>query len=59
MVQREGDVGVRMVWRPEVKNALTKKTIEALSAGFDELIEDDAIKGPILTERESWSCAAF
>jgi enoyl-CoA hydratase/3-hydroxyacyl-CoA dehydrogenase len=48
-LERDGDVGVLMVWRPEVKNALSKKTVDELSSGFDELIADDAIKGIVFT----------
>ena len=48
-VARDGDIGVVRVWRPEVKNALSKRTIAEISSAFDELIADAAVKGIIFT----------
>lgn len=48
-VTRDGDLGVVRVWRPEVKNALSKRTIAEIGDAFDELIGDDAVKGIVFT----------
>lgn len=48
-VERDGDIGVVRVFRPEVKNALSAATIAEIGSGFDELAADDAVKGIIFT----------
>lgn len=48
-VEREGDVGIVRVWRPEVKNALSAATIAEIDGAFDELLADDAVKGIVFT----------
>lgn len=48
-VERDGQVGVLSVFRPEVKNALSKQTIAEIDSAFRELASDDAIKGIVFT----------
>ena len=48
-VERDGAVGVVRVWRPEVKNALSKQTIAEIDAAVAELVADPAIRGLVLT----------
>ncbi len=48
-VEKDDGVGVVRIWRPEVKNALSKQTVAEIDRAFDELSADDAIKGIILT----------
>lgn len=48
-VERDGDIGVVRVFRPEVKNALSAATIREIDSAFDELAADDAVKGVIFT----------
>lgn len=51
-VERDGDVGVVRVWRPEVKNALSKQTIAEIDSAFDELLADDAVKAIVFTSSD-------
>jgi enoyl-CoA hydratase/carnithine racemase len=46
---RRGDIGVLEVFRPEVKNALSARTIDELDAGLAELVSDSAVKGIVFT----------
>ncbi|MCA9554586.1 MAG: 3-hydroxyacyl-CoA dehydrogenase/enoyl-CoA hydratase family protein [Myxococcales bacterium] len=48
-VERDGDVAVVKVFRPEVKNALSKATIDELDAAFTELATDASVKGVIFS----------
>lgn len=48
-VERDGDVGVVRVFRPEVKNALSAATICEIGQAFDALAADDAVKGIVFT----------
>jgi enoyl-CoA hydratase/3-hydroxyacyl-CoA dehydrogenase len=48
-VERDGDVAVVKVFRPEVKNALSKATIDELDAAFTELAADPSVKGVVFT----------
>jgi enoyl-CoA hydratase/3-hydroxyacyl-CoA dehydrogenase len=48
-VQRDSDVAVVTVYRPEVKNALDDRTMNELTATFEELAADDAVRGVVLT----------
>jgi enoyl-CoA hydratase/3-hydroxyacyl-CoA dehydrogenase len=48
-LERDGNVGVVRVYRPEVKNALSKSTIEEIDAAIAELAGDDAIEGIVFT----------
>jgi enoyl-CoA hydratase/3-hydroxyacyl-CoA dehydrogenase len=51
-VERDGDVGIVQVFRPEVKNALSKRTIAEIDAAFDELAADDDVTGIIFTSSD-------
>lgn len=48
-VERDQDVAIVSVVRPEVKNALDRVTIQELSQAFDELAADDTVRGIVLT----------
>ena len=48
-VERDGDIGIVRVRRPEFKNALCMQTVQELKAAFEELEKDSKIKGVILT----------
>lgn len=48
-VERDGEIAVVTVFRPEVKNALNGRTIDELAAAFGNLAEDDAVRGVVLT----------
>ena len=48
-VERDGDLAVLSVWRPEVKNALSRATINEIDGALDELIADDSVKGIVFT----------
>ena len=51
-VERDADIGVVRIFRPEVKNALSKSTIEEISRAMDDLIADPAIRGIVLTSSD-------
>ena len=48
-VERDGDVAIVKVFRPEVKNALSKATIDELDAAFTALAADASVKGVVFT----------
>jgi enoyl-CoA hydratase/3-hydroxyacyl-CoA dehydrogenase len=48
-VERDGDVAVVKVFRPEVKNALSKQTLLELDATFAELATDASVRSVVLT----------
>ena len=48
-VERDGELAVVSVHRPEVLNALNDRTMDELTAVFEELGADDALRGVILT----------
>lgn len=48
-VERSGDIGIIRVYRPEVKNALSEKTIGEIDAAFGELGADAGIAGIIFS----------
>lgn len=48
-IERDGDIGVVMVRRPEFKNALSMQTVQELKVAFEELNKDSKIKGVVLT----------
>jgi enoyl-CoA hydratase/3-hydroxyacyl-CoA dehydrogenase len=48
-VDRDGDIAVVTIFRPEVMNALDDRTMRELTATFDELAADDAVRGVVLT----------
>jgi enoyl-CoA hydratase/3-hydroxyacyl-CoA dehydrogenase len=52
VVERDGDIAVVRVFRPEVKNALSKKTIAEIDAAFGELAADAAVKGVVFTSTD-------
>ncbi len=49
LVERDGEIGVVRVFRPEVKNALSAQTIAELAGAIAELGADAAIKGVVVT----------
>lgn len=48
-VERDGNLGVVRVFRPEAKNALTMRTVAEIGSAFDELGADAAVAGIIFT----------
>lgn len=48
-VERDGDIGVVRVFRPEARNALTMRTVEEIGSAFDELGADAAVAGVVFT----------
>jgi len=48
-VERDADVAVVTIRRPEVKNALSKRTMTELGAVMERLAADAAVKGIVLT----------
>jgi enoyl-CoA hydratase/carnithine racemase len=48
-VQRDGDVAVVTIRRPEVKNALNDLTMHELKSAVDEIAADAGVKGIVLT----------
>ena len=51
-IERDGDIAVVMVRRPEFKNALCMQTVQELKAAFEELDADAKIKGVVFTGYE-------
>ena len=51
-VELDGDIGVVRVFRPEVKNALSKRTLTEIDAAVTELNESASIRGIILTSQD-------
>jgi enoyl-CoA hydratase / 3-hydroxyacyl-CoA dehydrogenase len=49
LVERDGDIGIVRVFRPEVLNALSKKTIAEIDSAFDELASDGAVRGIVFS----------
>jgi enoyl-CoA hydratase/3-hydroxyacyl-CoA dehydrogenase len=52
VVERDGEVGVVRVFRPEVRNALSAQTIAELADAVAELGADPAIHGVIITSTD-------
>ncbi len=48
-IERDGDIGVVRVRRPEFRNALCKKTVEEINIAFEELGADSGIAGIVFT----------
>ena len=48
-IEREGDIGIVRVRRPEVKNALCMQTVQEIKVAFEELDSDPDIKGIVFT----------
>jgi enoyl-CoA hydratase/3-hydroxyacyl-CoA dehydrogenase len=53
-VERDGDIAVVSIKRPEVMNALNEQTMEELDTAFSVLERDDEVKGIVLT---SFGCS--
>ncbi|MEZ4439973.1 MAG: 3-hydroxyacyl-CoA dehydrogenase/enoyl-CoA hydratase family protein [Polyangiaceae bacterium] len=51
-VERDGDIGIVRVFRPEVKNALSSATIAEIDAAFDALRADASVKGIVFTSSD-------
>jgi enoyl-CoA hydratase/3-hydroxyacyl-CoA dehydrogenase len=49
LVEKESDIAVVRVFRPEVKNALNARTIDDLEKTFTALADDDSVSGVVLT----------
>lgn len=49
LVERDGDLAVVSVRRPEVRNALNRETLDELAAAARELGADDAVRGVVIT----------
>jgi enoyl-CoA hydratase/3-hydroxyacyl-CoA dehydrogenase len=47
--ERDGDVAVVSIFRPEARNALNRATMDDLAATFRDLAADDGVKGVVLT----------
>ncbi len=48
-VEHDGEIGILRVVRPEVKNALSKRTLLEIDDAFAELAKSDAVKGIVIT----------
>lgn len=48
-VERKDGIGTLRIFRPEVKNALSKKTIREIDRAIDELTGDASVKGIVFT----------
>jgi enoyl-CoA hydratase / 3-hydroxyacyl-CoA dehydrogenase len=51
-IERDGDIAVVMVRRPEFKNALCMQTVQELKVAFEELDADPKIQGVVFTGYE-------
>jgi enoyl-CoA hydratase/carnithine racemase/3-hydroxyacyl-CoA dehydrogenase len=51
-IEREGNLAVVMIRRPEVKNALCMQTVQELKVAMEELSADSKIQGVVLTSYE-------
>ncbi len=52
LAERDGDVAVVTIWRPEVLNALNGRVMRELGEVLDELEADDGVRGVVLTGYE-------
>jgi enoyl-CoA hydratase/3-hydroxyacyl-CoA dehydrogenase len=48
-IARDGEIAVVTIRRPEVMNALDDQTMAELTAAFDDLDDDDSVRGVVLT----------
>lgn len=48
-IERDGEIGIVAVRRPEFKNALSMQTVQELKVAFEELNKDAKIKGVVFT----------
>jgi enoyl-CoA hydratase/3-hydroxyacyl-CoA dehydrogenase len=51
-VERDGDIAVVTIFRPEVKNALDERTMNELTAAFEGVAADTAVRGVVLTSAD-------
>jgi enoyl-CoA hydratase/3-hydroxyacyl-CoA dehydrogenase len=51
-LERGGDLAVVRIFRPEVKNALSRRTLAEIDAAIGELQENAAVKGIVLTSQD-------
>lgn len=51
-VELDGDIGVVRVFRPEVKNALSRRTLAEIDAAVGELNDSASVRGIILTSQD-------
>jgi enoyl-CoA hydratase/carnithine racemase len=51
-VEVRGDIGTVRIFRPEVKNALSKATLQEIDAALGELQAHPAVKGIVLTSQD-------
>jgi enoyl-CoA hydratase / 3-hydroxyacyl-CoA dehydrogenase len=51
-IEREGNLAVVMIRRPEVKNALCMQTVQEIKAAMEELSADSKIQGVVFTSYE-------
>jgi enoyl-CoA hydratase/carnithine racemase len=52
VVERDGDLAVVVVRRPEVRNALSDRTVQELDEVFATLVADDAVRAIVLTSSD-------
>jgi len=52
IVERDGELAVVTIWRPEVLNALNDQTMEELQEVLGELEADPAVRGVVLTSED-------
>jgi len=48
-LERDGEIAIVRVWRPEVKNALDERTMNELDETFAALAKDSAVRGVVLS----------
>ncbi|MBP1624214.1 MAG: paaG, partial [Acidobacteria bacterium] len=48
-IERDGNIAVVMVRRPEFKNALCMQTVQEMNAAFEELSADSKVQGVVFT----------
>ncbi len=51
-LELDGDLGIVRVFRPEVKNALSKRTLAEIDSAVAELNENAAVRGILLTSQD-------
>jgi enoyl-CoA hydratase/3-hydroxyacyl-CoA dehydrogenase len=53
-VERRQEIGIVSVFRPEVRNALSKRTVQEIGRAVDALLADPSVRGIVMT---SWDGA--
>jgi len=48
-IERDGNIGIVMVRRPELKNALCMQTVQEIKVAFEELNADPKVQGVVFT----------